>query len=136
MLHLDINKTLVMSDPVQGVSLPKMVNALLSECCYGTHAPLPAAVEPGALPALAKTWHPAQPCPWPGCRVQGGPNCWRQWNHSRNPQASPSILVTSKRLCSIPSTATVTPHMPPYSQSPSFATPPSHRAGKGRFTNP
>eukprot|EP00667_Euglena_gracilis_P012743 EG_transcript_13094 len=75
-LHLDINKTLVMSDPVQGVSLPKMVNALLSECCYGTHAPLPATVEPGALPALAKTWHPAPPLepsaePLPGLVTYG-----------------------------------------------------------------
>jgi hypothetical protein len=35
-LHFDINKTLIMSDPVGNISIDKMLNSLLSECIYGT----------------------------------------------------------------------------------------------------
>jgi len=35
-LHFDINKTIVMSDSVTGTSADNMVNALLSEVCWGT----------------------------------------------------------------------------------------------------
>jgi hypothetical protein len=35
-LHFDINKTLIMSDPVANISIDKMLNSLLSECIYGT----------------------------------------------------------------------------------------------------
>lgn len=35
-LHFDINKTIIMSDPVANISIDKMLNSLLSECIYGT----------------------------------------------------------------------------------------------------
>jgi hypothetical protein len=35
-LHFDINKTIIMSDPVVNISIDEMLNSLLSECTYGT----------------------------------------------------------------------------------------------------
>eukprot|EP01065_Artemidia_motanka_P011848 TRINITY_DN16465_c0_g1_i2.p2 TRINITY_DN16465_c0_g1~~TRINITY_DN16465_c0_g1_i2.p2 ORF type:complete len:357 (+),score=95.69 TRINITY_DN16465_c0_g1_i2:63-1073(+) len=34
-LHFDINKTIIMCDPVKGVGCDRMVNSILSECCWG-----------------------------------------------------------------------------------------------------
>jgi len=34
-LHVDLNKTILMSDAVQGADMSAMVNMLLSECCWG-----------------------------------------------------------------------------------------------------
>ncbi len=34
-LHMDLNKTLLISDPVSGVCMEAMVNAILSECSWG-----------------------------------------------------------------------------------------------------
>lgn len=57
MLHFDINKTMIMCDPVKGVQCDDMVNSFLSEACYGSWAEtqvVPADVE--AKRALAGTW--------------------------------------------------------------------------------
>jgi hypothetical protein len=34
-LHFDINKTIIMSDPVSNIGVDKMLNSLLSECTWG-----------------------------------------------------------------------------------------------------
>eukprot|EP00755_Sulcionema_specki_P030654 Sspe_Gene.18629::Locus_6718_Transcript_1_1_Confidence_1.000_Length_1158::g.18629::m.18629 len=38
-LHMDVNKTLVMADPAAGVSHDGMINSILSESCWGTVPP-------------------------------------------------------------------------------------------------
>ena len=39
MLHFDINKTIIISDPVSNISTDQMLNSLLSECIWGTLKP-------------------------------------------------------------------------------------------------
>ena len=39
MLHFDINKTIIISDPVSNISTDQMLNSLLSECIWGTLQP-------------------------------------------------------------------------------------------------
>ena len=34
-LHFDINKTVICSDPVSGVDMDMMINSILTECCWG-----------------------------------------------------------------------------------------------------
>jgi len=60
-LHFDVNKTLIMCDPVKGWDMSKMVNALLSESCYGTYEPLPSLLDPASKSKLAATWSPVPP---------------------------------------------------------------------------
>lgn len=36
LLHFDVNKTIVIADPVSGITMEKMVNSLLSECVWGS----------------------------------------------------------------------------------------------------
>ena len=38
-LHFDINKTIIISDPVSNINLDQMLNSLLSECIWGTIKP-------------------------------------------------------------------------------------------------
>jgi hypothetical protein len=62
-LHFDINKTVIMRDPVQGITLEKMLNALLSECCYGCAAGVPAsfALSMETIDTLWKAVPPFEP---------------------------------------------------------------------------
>jgi hypothetical protein len=61
-LHIDINKTIIMRDPVQGVTLEKMLNALLSECCYGSVAGLPLLnTSSNSILAINGSWKPTPP---------------------------------------------------------------------------
>lgn len=76
-LHMDINKTIIMCDPVKGVGCNAMINALLSEACWGTwdEKPLPSDAESKRM--ASSKW-----------KFQIGPD----------PQAQPGLVTYSELL--------------------------------------
>jgi len=55
-LHMDINKTIIMCDPVKHVGCDAMINALLSEACWGTWDERPIPCEAEGKRTAASTW--------------------------------------------------------------------------------